>query len=282
MKILITGGTGYLGSRLVQHCLELGHELACIVRNTANLKRLDQFKRDVVLIETGELEHKIPAFSPKTVIHTACIYARGKNTTEDVLEGNLLFPLKVLQASCKCGVKRWINAGTCFPERINSYSLAKGQFSQWGQFYAETGKIQFLNLRLEHFYGPDAPEDNFLTWVVGKMRRNEPIDLTVGTQKRDFIYIKDVLNVYGKLLEASIQEKYLEVPVGTGTAPSIREVVEHLAKLTHTSSQLCFGAVPLRSSEPDSNCDIKVLERLGLTPLTSWQEGLQRLAGGKA
>lgn len=280
MKILITGGTGYLGSHLVQRCLEQGHELACVVRSAANLKRLDQFRRDVTLIETGQIEKGIKEFAPKTVIHTACTYARGKNTLEDVLLGNLLFPLNVLQASCRCGVSRWINTGTCLPDYINSYSLAKNQFSQWGRFYAEAGKIQFLNLRLEHFYGPDAPEDNFLTWIIRKLKANEPIDLTAGTQKRDFIFIEDVLDVYSHLLDWPVQEDYFEVPVGTGIAPSIREVVEYLAALTQSSSQLHFGAVPFRRDEPDSRCDVIILEGMEITPQTPWQEGLQLVLEG--
>lgn len=280
MRILITGGTGYLGSQLVQRCLEQRHELACIVRSTTNLKRLDRFKCDVTLITTRQIEEGIREFAPKIVIHTACTYARGKNTLEDVLLGNLLFPLKVLQASCKCGVSRWINTGTCLPNHINSYSLAKNQFSQWGRFYAETGKIQFLNLCLEHFYGPDAPEDNFLTWVTRKLKANEPINLTAGTQKRDFIFIEDVLDIYSKLLDWPIQESYFEVPVGTGAAPSIREVVEYLAALTQSNSQLHFGAVPFRKVEPDSHCDIKILEQLGVTSIISWQEGLRQMFGG--
>ena len=275
MKILITGGTGYLGSHLVHQIYKSGNKIACVVENQENLGRLENLKKEIKVIPVESMSSEIPKFSPEVVIHTACVYSREGISEQDVFKGNLLFPLEVLQIARASGVKKWINTATSLPSMISSYALAKSQFVQWGRFYAENGAITFVNLQLEHFYGKDAPTSNFLSWVIGKLKKNEPLDLTIGTQRRDFVFIDDVLHVYDAVLNRDFEEDYIEIPVGTGEAPSVREVVEYLKELIGSESELHFGAVPMRREEPDSHCDIKMLQNIGVQPLVKWKTGLK-------
>ena len=187
-RILITGATGYLGSHIVRLCLERGDDVVCLVRDKTHLKRIEHLQDQAAIISMEKLESHIDEMQIDTVIHTACAYTRNGNTLEDVLMGNLLFPLRILDLADRCNIKRWINAGSCLPLMVDSYAMSKNQFCQWGNLYAQTRQIQFINLQLEHFYGADAPDSHFLVKVVEKLRKNEELKLTAGTQKRDFIF----------------------------------------------------------------------------------------------
>ncbi len=61
---------------------------------------------------------------------------------------------------------------------------------------------------------------------------------------------------------------YINVPVGTGEAPTIREVIEHLKKCVNSSAELQFGVHPLRDGEPNSCYNTSSLESLGIGPFT--------------
>lgn len=159
---------------------------------------------------------------------------------------------------------------------IEFLCIVKKQFCQRGRLYAELGQIQFLDLQLEHFYGPGAPEDQFVTWVVRRLKSGEPLELTAGTQRRDFIYI-DVLRVYRIIIDKEFKDSYVEIPVGTGVAPTIREVVEYLKEITQSQSELRFGNIPQRANEPNSCCDIETLKVLGAAPSVGWKEDMAKL-----
>lgn len=277
MKILVTGGTGYLGSHLVHRIYESGNEIASIVEDPKNLGRLETMKEQLKVIPVKDMLQEIQKFSPEIVIHTACVYSREGVSEQDVFCGNLSFPFEVLQIAKAAGVKKWINTASSLPYMTNSYALAKEQFSQWGKFYAEEGELCFVNLSLEHFYGKDTPKSNFLTWVIEKLKNNEALDLTLGTQKRDFIFIDDVLRVYDVVLNKDFEENYIEIPVGTGETPSIREVVEYLKVLIGSESKLNFGAIPMREDEPDSHCDIGMLQNIGVLPVVNWKIGFKKI-----
>lgn len=81
------------------------------------------------------------------------------------------------------------------------------------------------------------------------------MELTAGTQRWDFIYIEDVLNVYELVIDHSFEKAYTEIEVGTGEAPTIREVVEYLKTIIGSKSELRFGSVPMRNGESNSSCD---------------------------
>ena len=273
----MTGATGYLGSLLARRLAENNHTLGCVVRHPERLGRLEPLRKRLQLISAERLEDGIASFRPEIVIHTAAAYSRGGNTERDVIEGNLLYPLRVMQAVRDTGIVRWINTDTMLPPALNSYAFTKKQFAQWGAYYAGNGEFEFINLVLEHFYGPDAPEDNFLSWVIQKLNQNVPVDLTLGTQKRDFIHVENVLDVYEAVLNYPVEEPYWKIEVGTGAAPAIREVVEYLKAIMNSKSTLNFGAVPMRKHEPDSCCDVTALLQLGIGTPLDWQAGMKLL-----
>lgn len=70
---------------------------------------------------------------------------------------------------------------------------------------------------------------------------------------------------------------YKEIPIGTGEAPSIREIVEFVHTETQSNSQICFGAIPMRPNEPDCVADISKLKEMGFSCQYSWKTGLQKM-----
>lgn len=278
MRILLTGATGYLGSKLAHRFLENGHTVLCIVRESASLTKLKDILGDISIgyVNHQNLSEIIVAFSPDVAVHTACLYERQEYAP--VVNANLLFPLKILKICIDCSVKKWINTDSSLPIYLNNYALTKHQFSQWGRFHANKADITFVNLRLEHFYGEEEPENHFLPWVVGKLKKGEQVDLTAGVQQRDFVYIGDLLDIYSRLVEM-VFEGFVEIPIGTGDNPSIREIIEYLYSILKSNSKLCFGAIPMREGEPNSNCDTSMLDSLNLTCKWSWKKGMKKIWG---
>ena len=275
MNVLLTGATGFLGSHIAKMLIDHGHNIICLVRDKNRLGYIAPVAKDITLFTLDEMEMG-KGFRIETVVHTACAYARGNNSNYDVLNSNLIVPFRILELTQQLGVRRWINTGTCLPKQLDCYAMSKHQFNEWGQLYAEMGLLQFVNLELEHFYGRNAPNSHFLTKVIQKLRKNDPLQLTAGIQKRDFIYIGDVIRVYEKILEYHFSDAYVNIPVGTGVAPSIREVVEYLKECMHSNSKLNFGVVPMRKNEPSSHCNTEKLKELEIMPTVTWKNGMKK------
>src|SRR5690606_3546497 len=111
--------------------------------------------------------------------------------------------------------------------------------------------LQFVNIRLQHMYGPGDDPSKFTSHVFHACQRHQPqLALTAGEQRRDFIYIEDVVSAYGvvagKLNELSTSD---QVDVGSGNAPSVRSFVEQVHLLTGSRTELKFGAIPYRANE---------------------------------
>ncbi len=277
MNIAVLGGTGYLGSRIIQKLVLKGNKVLCITRNP------QKYENDYLCTYCGmdNCEKEIRAFMPDVLINVACCYLKGNATELDVLEANFENPVRILLACVNAGVKRIITAGTALPDNLNLYSFSKKLFRDYVAWYIEKRQTEFVHLRLETFYGEEQSEIQFLPRIAGKMKRNETIELTAGTQKRDFIHVDDVVNVFVKMIDVEMKEKVVELSIGTGEAVTIREIVEYLHEITESESQLLFGSVPMRAGEPDTVADRQQMERWGLGVQYTWKQGMKKVYGRK-
>ncbi|MCT7942945.1 NAD-dependent epimerase/dehydratase family protein [Shewanella holmiensis] len=280
--VLLTGATGFLGSNLLKALLDREYKVVILKRSTSDIWRVHQYI-DRVVSYNIDIEPISLAFEQQRidcVIHTACHYGRNGDSLHLIVESNLMFGLKVLDAAIAYNVNTFINTDSMLPRELNLYSLSKKQLVDWLRQQGE--KIQVINLRLEHMYGPHDDTTKFVPWVVSQLRQNvAEIKLTKGEQQRDFIYIDDVVSAFLTVFEkASGLAQFTEFDVGTGILISVKEFLLQL-KQAHednfgaSCSALAFGLVPYRDGEMMSvevnNC---ALVQLGWSPKISLKQGI--------
>ena len=278
----MTGITGFLGSHLAKELISNGYDIIALKRKSSSLKSIETILDNIILYDIEDLDFSIPFTvhgKIDTVIHTATCYGRNNETPNEVFEANTAFPLKLISTACSTGVETFINTDTILDKYLNLYSLSKKQLLEWGRFFSIHNKIHFANMKLEHFYGPHDDDSKFTSYVINSCIENVPeLKLTLGEQKRDFIFIDDVVNAYMILLQKKDQfsDYFMEFDVGSGYSVSIREFVETVHQMTNSKTNLIFGALPYRKGEVmSSHANIEPLKRLGWTCEKSLEEGLK-------
>lgn len=291
MRVLLTGATGFLGSHLLKALVSKGYEVVVLKRSTSDMWRLKGFENafksydiDRVPLQTAFEEQPIDI-----VIHTACAYGKKGESMQEILETNLMFGIKLLNTSISFNSKSFFNTSTFFNigalsyKYLNYYALSKKQFEEWLQVASD--KIQVINLKLEHMFGEQDGNDKFTTWILNELKQQKPtIPLTAGTQKRDFIYIDDVVSAYLTCLKQAIQLKaFNDIEVGTGVLTPVKTFVtlvkNTLEKLKGSpiETQLNFGALPYREGEiMEPQVDNSVLCSLGWQPKRTLEENIER------
>ncbi len=283
MNILLTGATGFLGSCLLRALLKAGHQVSVLKRSKSSLDRIVDLVPHVRAwdIDRAGIKQALdPDFNIDTVVHVATCYGRHGESESEVFQANLAFPLELLTTAVESGVVNFINTDTSLSKNLNPYALSKKQFMEWGTLVANQGKISFVNIELEHFYGPGDDSSKFTTHVIKSCLENVPeLKLTAGEQKRDFIYIDDVVEAYLLLLEKTPRRipVFQEYGLGSGEAVTIREFVEMVHSITESKTVLNFGVLPYRENEiMESQADINALKALGWSAKVGLRDGLAK------
>jgi nucleoside-diphosphate-sugar epimerase len=280
--ILLTGGTGYLGSTILRRLADEGHRVILLKRSFSNTDRIKKYIKKITVydIDLVPLETIFNENTIDVIIHCATDYGRSDANPLPVVETNFLFPLKLLELGKKYHINCFINTDTILDKRIDSYSLSKKQFMEWLFVYRQN--FGCVNVALEHFYGPGDNPTRFVTYIVHSLLENvDRIDLTKGEQRRDFIYIDDVVDAFIKIVNSSdaFLRDFYEFELGTNHALSIREFVELAKKISgNTKTALIFGAIPYRENEiMNHKADITEISRLGWKCTISPAEGLKKM-----
>lgn len=283
---LISGSTGFLGTHLVKAFLAEGFIVVGIKRENSSLARLNGLNKSKNLylydacysnLKRAFQEHQIDA-----IIHTACCYGRKGENLSDIIQTNIQFGIQLLDLACNCDTRLFINTDTLLPINLNDYTLSKKQLTEWLKKYA--GKIKIVNVKLEHMYGPGDGDAKFIGMLLAQLQKHaSAIPLTTGVQKRDFVYITDVVSAYVTIYKNSYSlQNFTEFEVGSGKSIPVKTFVEeytnqYKALDTYCKTELNFGAVPYRQNEPMSVfADISQLQKLGWQPQVDYITGIKQ------
>ena len=131
------------------------------------------------------------------------------------------------------------------------YTLPKSQFREWGRLRTIGQKINFVNLQMEHIYGPDDGPEKFVSFLIHSMKSGaKEIDLTDGIQIRDFIHVDDAAGAYlAALKRLDNLTRYHSFEVGTAVSRTVREFVETIHREIGAVTNLNFGSVPRKDTD---------------------------------
>ena len=282
-KILITGINGFLGSHLAKH-LKSNFEVIGLESSLENLYRIasEDFKvysTNDTILETIFKENEFYA-----VIHVATVYKRQYEPIFNLLNTNINLPVQLLELSGKYDVNLFLNTDSFFNNPSYSYSylsdytLSKKHALEWIKHLSISSKCKVANMKVFHMFGEHDAPSKFIPFLIDKIKNNEPIlDLTPGTQTRDFVYIKDVVTSFECILNSfSALKEYQEFEVGTGVSYTVKELALLIKEITNSKTQLNFGGIPFRKGEiMESKCNIVSLKNLGWEPSFNLQSALK-------
>lgn len=286
-QILLTGGTGFFGSHLLPELVSRGYSVVLLKRSFSNTARIENvlskiktYNVDDVDIERIFSENKIVG-----IIHLATNYGKEKNYDVDhMCDVNVRLPTKLCVLGQKYGITFFINTHTSADSKYSLYSAMKNAFIEVAKFFASNYQIKFINMRLEYLYGENDDFSKFIPLVIKSIIDNKEINATGGEQKRDFVYVKDVVNAYLRVLEKinSLNEGFVNFEIGTGKSVSINYFISKIEEEIGQKAKINWGAIPYSKNDIfDSKALIEEAEtRLGWYPQYDIYSGLKKTISG--
>lgn len=282
MRILMTGGTGFLGRNLVCTFQKLGHTVIVLKRDKSDLSFFTESKN--LLFFNSDFSNLANVFQDNKIdiiIHTATQYGRNNESLTDLYNTNFMFPLLLIDLAIKHNIKYFINTDTFYDKFFNYYSLSKSHFKEIAHTIND---ISFINLTIHQMYGPFDNPTKFIPFFIKELLNSNKnkIDLSPGEQLRDYIYITDVVHAYNLIINNI--EKSADIShfnICTGQKTKFKDVVEKIYDIITdirpevSKIYLNFSGINYIPGElMDVDNDNNSLYQLGWQPEVNLHDGL--------
>ena len=269
MKILVTGGAGFIGSNIVDELIEKKHKVV-IVDNlaTGNIKNVNKKAKfyKVSVCDKKKIDDIFKNEKIDIVIHHAAQLDVRKSVEDPCFDAdvNIKGALNILEACKNTKVKKIIFAssggtiyGECgskapdekaFANPLSPYGVAKLSVEHYIKAYSALYGLKYTILRYANVYGPRQDvngEAGVVAIFIGKMSKNEDVFIFGdGKQLRDYVYVKDVVSANIKSLTKGNNEV---INIGTNKTTSVTKLAAELSKIMNYKKKPVFK--PKRNGE---------------------------------
>ena len=297
MRILVTGGAGFIGSHLVDRLIQEGHEVSIVDDLSTGKKKnvnpgADFHKLDIL---SPKLERVFKKHRPEAILHHAAQMDVRRSVKDPIFDGqvNILGTVNLLEQAVKAGTKRVIFAssgGAVYGEQeqfpapethparpVSPYGISKLAGEHYLFYYGRTYGLQWTSLRYANVYGPRQDpfgEAGVVAIFTLKLLQNEqPVINGTGKQTRDYIAIDDVVEANMAVLNSGLTGTF---NVGTGRETTVNQLFRMLAEAVGSPIKERYG--PERRGEQLRSCvDAAKLARAAeWEARTSLTDGLKR------
>jgi UDP-glucose 4-epimerase len=299
MRIIVTGGAGFIGSHIVDLCVAAGHEVAVIDNlwaegggKEANLNPKAQFYR-ADITDAASIARIFDEVRPEVVSHQAAQHSVAVSTKNPILDAqvNVLGLLNILTNSTRVGAHKIVfaSSGATYgtPSQLpiteatpqcpeSPYGITKLVAEHYLRYWQEANGLKYTALRYGNVYGPRQDpngEAGVIAIFAKRFLTHHPVRIDWdGEQSKDYVFVKDVARANVLALDHGDNDIFC---IGTGRAVSVHQIYKTLAQITHYEPEIIRA--PKRPGDIYlSYFDCSKAERvLGWKPATSFEDGVQ-------
>jgi UDP-glucose 4-epimerase len=254
MKVLVTGGCGFIGSTIVDKLIEKNYDVVVVDNmSTGKKERLNKKARLLIadIKESVKLDDIFKSEKPEIVIHTAAQVMLRKSIEEPIFDAmtNVIGTINVLEACRKNGVKKIVYTSTGGarygnPEYLpvdekheinptSPYGISKHTAEHYVKAYNELYGLDYLIFCFGNVYGPrDDPKCKRVTAIFSDqiIRGEQPVIFGDGEQTRDFIYVLDLAEFIANSIEKNPPHKLFNL--ANGEQVSVNQIFNELKKIS--------------------------------------------------
>lgn len=259
MKVLITGGAGFIGSHVAEAAIEAGHRVLIVdylsTGRTENVPAQADFQQ-LDIRDRDSLRDLVIGFAPDAISHHAAQASVSVSVRKPVLDAdvNVLGSINVAQAALECGsrlvfastggalygeVPEGKTAGEDWPAYpLSPYACSKASFELYLRAYGSTAGLRYTILRYGNVYGPRQDphgEAGVVAIFLQRLLRGEPIQVNARRQPgddgcvRDYVYVRDSVRANLAAFDGALDGRTINIATGIGMAT--RTLAERLVAL---------------------------------------------------
>lgn len=273
MRVLVTGGAGFIGSHIVDRLIQEGHKVSIIdnlsTGKTENLNREAEFYK--LDIENPRIEKVLKKEKPELVCHLAAQMDVRRSVADPAFDAktNIIGMINLLEYAVRNGARKVIFSSTGgaiygeggpYPtaedhpaQPVSPYGISKLTGEHYLFYYQVMYGLNYTALRFANIYGPRQDpfgEAGVVAIFTKKMLKNDqPLINGNGMQTRDYVYVEDVVNAVMLAIENNVNDTF---NVGTGVETTVNDLFRLLVELTGSNVREMHG--PAKKGEQMRSC----------------------------
>ena len=266
-RVLLTGGSGFVGANLTRRLLDEGHELHLLLRPGYRRWRVEDVlahvqAHEIDMADSQSLGKLVAELEPEWIFHLATHGAYSEQSDASrIVETNVVGFTHLIEACARRGFEAFVNAGTSSEyglkdhaptesegiEPNSAYAVTKAAATQYCRYLARRFGLHIPTLRLYSVYGPFEAPTRLLPQIIVRGLRGKLPPLTAPETARDFVYVDDVVDAFIAAASRPTDEMGAIFNVGTGIQTTLREVVELARRVLEISTEPQWGSMESRS-----------------------------------